>query len=288
MKMAGQDWYEINMTNFNLEAKRGRGLDDLLDSLTPAKLDDFKMPTFQNGAIEQLLKLYLNYLQDESYFNYGKLKYGAEDGFYAQMQPLDASQFTSLIDKIKIFERLDHYRALFPRFVNTLIQKSYDGGHNDFVIHYSRLPPQDDTQLIAFSLQLPPKDTHLIAFSLVGKAERPLHITVKTENPYLVIGFSTELGRVTRHCRFEIHGDLISNHEVLPYANGAQFCTYVHHGALKLDENSRYRGMSEFEYPENCVFKTSNLATLEILQRKVGGGNTVYLIERDGRERKVR
>ena len=253
-------------------ARKGQGIERVIDSLTPRRIEEFTPPKVENGLIAQAFGTYLAYLQDENCYAFGKVKYGLEEEIYERVKSLDAQQVSGFLETVKICESFDHHKALFPYFLDVLIQKSYDGGHNDFTIHSSQLPEEERTCVIFSDLK--------------GKKENPLRIKIRTQKPHLYFGFSSETGSGMEYCSFDIYGNITSNTEDLPYGDGAKYCTYVHHGILKLKEPD---SMNDPTSPENCTFKTTNKRTLQMLQQSVPGNydNQIYFIDRKGREKLI-
>src|SRR3989338_3424937 len=114
-------------------ARKEQGIDSVIGSLTPRRIEEFTPPKVENGLIAQVFGTYLAYLQDESCYSFGKPKFGVEEELYERVKPLDSRQLTALLETMKSCTSFEHHRVLFPRFVDSLIQKSYDVGNNDFL-----------------------------------------------------------------------------------------------------------------------------------------------------------
>lgn len=237
----------------SVTARKGKGLDDTINGLIPAPLEESH--AVRRTGISTYDRLLQKYEQLLSLHRFTP--------FEAQEKDLDAciDAITEILTPLQInsfYQGLVRYEHRGRNhvdgvglFLSILIQNSYDAGNNDFMM---------ETELS--------KKPNYLGTSIRGTAERPLILTVHGD---VGDGFCSG-------------GEYV--HATVPGWGLAFFTDKSQHCRFTIDE---YVFLEDWSVYDNC-YRTTDLRTIEILKNNVpkGRNNKIIFIHPEGWEETVR
>ncbi|MBI2669407.1 hypothetical protein HYX14_06210 [Candidatus Woesearchaeota archaeon] len=135
--------------------RRGGGLDDVVRGMKPQKPEEVKpIETVGEHPFSALLEKYKAFLDDRTYGDHHKKNADLTD-------ILNPEHINAFLQSTVIHENHEKYKERTGLFLNSLLQNSYDAGHNDFQLNTKSTKPLD----------------YLGAF-LEGTKEKPIRLTI--------------------------------------------------------------------------------------------------------------
>lgn len=263
------------------EAKKGRGLDDVLKDIIPGTVEEFKNPVGGSQRYSHLFHFYERMLDYDlsnikrCYLNEKIKTIDEHVGEIAEQIPdiFPPLEINALLQATLPYEGRLFYSLVTGMFITRLLQSSFDAGYNDFILDTTVLP-----------------EIHDIAKKLCGTPEKRLNLKV--------IGNVGSFGNSARYCsvlsngnadfygfgaldcRFELHGRVIA---------AAQDCTnseFIFYDAMGKPVNIN-RGIHR---TQDSTFKTTVRENIPILRETIpkNRGNKIYFINEQGEEEVVR
>ena len=276
-----------------LGAKKGRGIDDLIDKYHPNQVEEAsRVLTSGKSIFVDLLEKYTKlkelpeYSDPESWMK-GESLYKKMSGITAVLNPQELRAFLSVLNIIE--EKVVPHQGLF---LTKLIQNSYDAGYNNFsldhedkaIIHVgSFLRGREDNPLTMniekarglFYAHGAEYINMTVEVSVFGYAER-----IRNSSLTILGDAATGSGRRSFRTAFHVTGD--THGDLAEYARES---SYLLDGEFKTAPSKRWIRDSA---PQQCTFKSPRPATVDTLLDYIPSGNRIVLIHADGREEIVR
>ena len=285
---------------YRLDAKKGRGLDDLISSLTPSPLEEISAPKqYGKTPFSLLIEKLEEYLQirnsmnQEPYIKFPSTK----DTFYLQntvTEILPPAMINGFVQLVPPYISSTSKRDL-SRFLTHLIQQSYDAGYNQFYL--------DTTDV---------EKLQGLGATLKGKSKRPLEInvdgpisdyflnnakkvvaTLKTQSEPMFTGHRAKKIHLTitgpagvhtgvhaDYSSFVIQGEPSVDHAGYGLGMDARFSSF----RLESFGTKKYWPFGEVAFPFGCTFKTNTPETMDNILQYLPLGNRAIFIHPDGTE----
>ena len=226
----------------NVEIKKGKGIEGLFEGFAAGKPEEEKKIEVVEGVFQGLMERYERILE----MKYAERK-NQLDKITDILTPAEINTFLQMTIR---HEQHEEYCLTTREIISELIQKSYDAGHNDFML--------DTTAL---------KEIYYIGSNLEGTEERPIEITI-TGNT------GDWCGCLSKHLTYKITG------------NTGGECGYgSKNSTFEISGNT---GEGCGKYSTFSTYKTPNRKTLQKMLKDVPKGNRIVFIHPDGSEEVMR
>ncbi len=265
------------MASYNVsEAKKGKGIDEIIFRLQPQPVDDLKIvPSSAPNQFQDLLAKYQRFL-DRSIEAKGGIY-----GWYTAMEKAVEQYFPERLTpaEINIFLQMSMGTEGHPNYnradyiITQLIQNSYDAGYNDFTLSTAAL------------------NEKIALWSLRGRPQNILRVTIDGDAGYTsfphsryvegrIRGNAYACGAGSSDSAFIIGGNDLGDLGWAYFDDGmsaewSERCSFTVRGTV--GKRSGLRSSA-------CLFRVFSREAAEQLCANVPPGNKVILVAPDGRE----
>ncbi len=270
------------------EAKRGRGIDELIAQLVPQSVEDKPRITVVPGTASLLgqyrAMFYAGLTRDDKWLRREELKKIQE---YTRdvKSVLSPAEITGFFEQTKDQAEQFHYGAFTGLFLTKLIQNSYNAGYNRFSIDTRWIPHDWEHRVMEISYlghRLRGREGNLLRLKVTGSLWKQnaayaqyLHMNVtrgadkfgpRAKNCELTASKANTLGSGARYCQFKA----VSASDVGKGAKHSSFYLSDRAGGVYAGEGCTvYVGKGGAD----CAFVKGAQVTIEGKVRDVGGVN---------------